>query len=93
MVYKITRYTYKKAKKNGLHVRPSRNKNKKIDVYTLDGKFLASVGANGYGDYPSFIKKYGLTYANSRRRLYKKRHSKDRRKKYSKGWLADTLLW
>jgi hypothetical protein len=93
MTYKITRYTFKQAKKHNLLVKPSTKHGKKIDVYTHSGDFLGSVGAYGYNDYPNYIKKYGLSYANSRRRLYRQRHSRDRKKKYSKGWLADVLLW
>ena len=44
-------------------------------------------------DYPTYKIKRGLNYANSRRRLYKKRHEKDRHIKWSNGWLADKLLW
>jgi hypothetical protein len=31
--------------------------------------------------------------ANERRKLYKIRHSKDRKRLYSNGWYADQLLW
>ena len=44
-------------------------------------------------DYPTYIKTRGLTYANKRRKLYKMRHDKDRKKKWTRGWLADQLLW
>jgi hypothetical protein len=90
--YTITKYTLNKAKKMGLVVKPSTNKTKKIDVYRK-GKKLASVGANGMNDFPTYIKKAGLTYAKTRRRLYKMRHEKDRHTKWSNGWLADKLLW
>ena len=91
-MYNIKNYTYKKAKKLGLQVKPSTNKTKKIDVYKNDKK-IASVGANGMNDYPTYIKKSGMKYAKTRRRLYKKRHEKDRHIKWSNGWLADILLW
>jgi hypothetical protein len=42
MVYKITKYTYKKAKQLGVKVVPSKNKTKKIDVYKHE-KRVASV--------------------------------------------------
>ena len=92
MVYHITNYTYKKAKKLGYTVKPSTNKTKKIDVYKKNKK-IASVGANGMNDYPTYIQKNGLKYAKTRRRLYRIRHEKDRHKKLSNGWLADKLLW
>ena len=92
MVYHITNYTYKKAKKLGYTVKPSTNKTKKIDVYKKNKK-IASVGANGMNDYPNYILKNGLKYAKTRRRLYRIRHEKDRHKRLSNGWLADKLLW
>jgi len=99
-MYNITNYTYKQAKKLGLEVKPSTNKTKKIDVYkitrknkTIQKKKIASVGAYGMNDYPTYMKKKGLKYAKTRRRLYKQRHEKDRHIKWSNGWLADKLLW
>ena len=91
-MYKIKKYTYKKAKKLGLEVKPSTNKTKKIDVYKK-GKKIAAVGAAGMNDYPTYIEKRGLHYAKTRRRLYKMRHEKDRHIKDSHGWYADQLLW
>jgi hypothetical protein len=91
-MYSITNYTRKQAKKLGVIVKPSTNKTKKIDVYKSDRK-IASVGAYGMNDYPTYMKKNGIKYAKTRRRLYKIRHEKDRKKKWSHGWLADKLLW
>jgi hypothetical protein len=92
-MYTITPYTYKQAKKLGLVVKPSTNKTKKIDVYNKKGEKLASVGANGMNDFPTYIKKNGMNYAKTRRRLYKMRHERDRHVKGSRGWFADKLLW
>ena len=92
MTYSIKTYTYEKAKQLGLNVKPSHNKNKKIDVYK-NNKKIASVGAVSYNDYPTYIEKKGKNYADKRRKLYKLRHEKDRHLKYSNGWLADKLLW
>jgi hypothetical protein len=91
-MYTITNYTYTQAKKIGVTVKPSTNKTKKIDVYKRDKK-IASVGANGMNDFPTYIKKRGMNYAKTRRRLYKMRHERDRHTKWSRGWLADKLLW
>jgi hypothetical protein len=91
-MYRITNYTHKQAKKIGVTVKPSTNKTKKIDVYKKDKK-IASVGANGMNDFPTYIKKRGMKYAKTRRRLYKQRHERDRHTKWSRGWLADKLLW
>jgi hypothetical protein len=92
MPYQITQYTYNRAKKLGVQVKPSTNKTKKIDVFK-NGKKLASVGAYGMNDYPTFMKKRGEKYAKTRRRLYKIRHTKDRKIRGSRGWFADQLLW
>lgn len=101
MTYSITKYTYNKAKQFGVSVKPSTNKTKKIDVYKK-GKGLrnentlikvASVGAAGMNDYPTYMKKNGIQYAKTRRRLYKIRHNKDRKTKGTPGWYADKLLW
>lgn len=88
-MYKITNYTLKKAKQMGFIVKPSSNRNKKIDVY----KKVATIGAIGMNDYPTYIKKNGIQFAKTRRRLYKIRHEKDRHAKFSNGWFADKLLW
>jgi hypothetical protein len=92
MPYTITNYTYKQAKKLGVQVKISTNKTKKIDVYKK-GRKIASVGAYGMNDFPTFIKKRGLKYAKTKRRLYKMRHERDRHIVGSKGYYADKLLW
>jgi hypothetical protein len=92
-MYEITEYTKKRAKELGVEVRPSANSKKKIDVFDLDGKRIASIGAQGYMDFPSYIEKEGEAYAQERRRLYKLRHIKNRTVKGSNGWWSDNLLW
>ena len=91
-MYNITNYTKKQAKILGVTVKPSKNKNKKIDVFKGDQK-IASVGAIGYNDYPTFKKKYGKEYAEERRKLYKMRHKNDINKIGSNGYYANALLW
>ena len=76
MGYDITDYTIKRAKKFGLTVKPSTRKGKKIDVYK-DGKKIASIGALGYGDYPTFLKQEGKAVADEHRRKYRLRHTKN----------------
>jgi hypothetical protein len=99
MPYHITNYTYKQAKKIGVVVKPSTNRIKKIDVFIKDKnkqgtlKKIASVGAAGMNDFPTYIQKKGLIFAKTRRRLYKIRHERDRKTKWTRGWLADKLLW
>jgi len=92
MKYIITKYTKDQAKKLGVEVKVSKVKNKKIDVFK-DGKKIASVGALGYLDYPTYTKTKGKAYADERRRLYKIRHLKDRNVRGSDGYYADRLLW
>lgn len=97
MAYRITDYTKAQAKKLGVEVKPSKTKGKKIDVFK-NGKKVASVGAIGYKDYPTYmnLEKRGYFekgYAKNRRKLYKIRHKKDRNVKGSAGYYADKLLW
>jgi len=91
-MYTIKKYSYKQAKKLGVTIQPSTRKNKKIDVYK-NGNKVASVGALGYGDYPTFMQTEGLTSAKNHRRKYKMRHEKDRHVKNSPGFYADQILW
>jgi len=97
MGYRITKYTKQQAKKLGVEVKPSKTKGKKIDVFKK-GEKVASVGAIGYKDFPTYtnLEKRGVYekgYANKRRKLYKIRHKKDRNVKSSAGYYADKLLW
>jgi len=91
-MYKITEYSKTQAKKLGVEIRPSANKTKKIDVYK-NNKKIASIGAIGFMDYPSFMKKNGIKHAKSRRKLYKIRHENDRKVKGTAGYYADKILW
>lgn len=91
-MYKIKSYSYRKAKKLGVTIKPSTQKGKKIDVFKRGIK-VASIGAKGYGDYPTFKAKKGLKYAESRRKAYKSRHQSNRTKKNTPGYYADKILW
>jgi hypothetical protein len=88
-MYKITEYSYKKAKELGVEIKPSTHKGKKIDV-SKNGKFICAIGEINYFDYPTFIQKYGLEYANNKRRLYKLRHKNDNG---LAGYYANKILW
>ena len=92
MVYQIKPYSYEQAKKLNVEIKPSTRKDKKIDVYK-DKKYICSIGNINYFDFPTYIKIYGLGYANERRKLYKMRHNKDRNIKNSSGYFADKILW
>ncbi len=91
-MYDIKPYSYRKARELNIKIKPSNVKGKKIDIYK-DDKKIASIGAIGYGDYPTFVKEKGIEYANERRKLHKIRQEKDRHNKWSNGWLADKILW
>lgn len=91
-MYRITEYSKRKAKKIGVKIKPSTLKGKKIDVFKKNKK-VASIGSIGYKDYPTYIKTKGIKYANTRRKLYKIRHNKNRKIKGSKGYYADQILW
>lgn len=92
MTYEITDYSFKQASKLGVEIKPSTNKNKKIDVFK-QGKKVTSIGATGYSDYSTYVKTKGKDYADKRRKLYKLRHEKDRKVIGSAGYLADKILW
>ena len=99
--YKITTYSKNKAKEENVIIKTSTNKNKKIDVFNKQGDKLASIGGikpdgTPYMDYPNYIKTEGLKYANERRELYLKRHSKEPKIKdgiKTGSYWADVLLW
>ena len=88
-MYQITDYSYRQAKILGVEIKPSTNKTKKKDVFK-NGKKIASIGAIGYKDYPTFIKEKGKAYADERRRFYQIRHTKD---KSLNGYYAKKILW
>lgn len=87
-MYVILPYTKEKAKQLGVTVTPSTKKGKKLDVYK-NGKLIASIGAIGYKDYPTYLKEDGQVVANERRRLYRLRHTKNTLGEQ----LALNLLW
>ena len=93
MPYKITQYSQRQAKKLGVVIKPSKVKGKKLDVFNKKGEKLASIGALGMGDYPTYMKTRGEEFAKKRRTAYKVRHEKDRHKKGSAGFFADKILW
>lgn len=79
-----------RAKRYGVRVSPSRRKHKKLDVFKCTNanvcKRIASIGDKRYSDF--------LQHGNhKRRRLYKKRHEKDRHQKGTAGFYADKILW
>ena len=92
MAYTITKYSRSKAAKLGVIIKRSKNPTKKLDVFKR-GKKIASIGASGYGDYPTFMRKEGKQSANAHRKRYKIRHEKDRHRRGTPGYYADRILW
>jgi len=75
----------KQARKIGVDVEYSKNKNKKLDVFKNDKK-VGSIGARNYSD---FIQHKDP----NRRKLYKARHEKYRNIKNTNSYFADKILW
>ena len=91
--YIITQYSYDKAKQLNLIITQSKNKNKKIDVYTINNEFIYSIGDIRYNDYPNYCITYNKQYADERRRLYHIRHKKGIDIVNTKQYLSANLLW
>ena len=92
-MYRIFKRQLENAKRLGVTIKPSTLKGKKIDVFNKAGEKIASIGDIQYNDYDIYIAKFGIKFANARRRLYKFRHESDRHKKGSAGYYADQILW
>lgn len=93
MAYRIKSYSFQQARKLGVTIKPSKKLGKKIDVFNKKGEKIASIGALGYGDYPTFMAKMGKEYADKKRKAYKTRHEKDRHVRGTPGYYADKILW
>lgn len=92
--YKISDYSFRKAKELGVELRQATNAHKKIGIYK-DGKHVVDIGAKNYKDFPQYTAmeirgEVPKGFANERRRLYKIRH------KYNTGlagFYANRILW
>ena len=96
-MYKISNYSYIKARTLGVTIKPSSNPRKKIDVFKKGIK-VASIGDPNYLDYPSYLKleKQGYFspgYAEQRRQNYHRRHRATSRRKFSPSYYAKKILW
>ena len=91
-MYKITDYSKKRAQLLGVEIKPSKNKNKKIDVFKNHDK-IASIGSITHMDYPTYVLTNGKPYADEKKRLYKLRHKKDINNKNGNGFWANSILW
>lgn len=97
MAYRISEYSKRQARKLGVIIKPSKNKGKKIDVFNKKGDKLASIGATGYKDYPTYLRleragKVAKGTAKSKRKAYKARHV-FRNRKGTPAFYADKILW
>ncbi len=91
MTYHISNYSFAKAKLLNVDIKPSKYKNKKIDVYK-NNIFICSIGDIRYFD-PTYLTTYNKEYVEQRRRLYKLRHNKEKDKIGSAGYYAFHILW
>lgn len=89
--YKITEYSFDRAKEIGVKIKPSVKEKYKIDVYDKNDNYITSIGARGYLDYPTIMKNNGKNYADYRRELFYKRHGLY--KKGTRGWYSSYILW
>lgn len=87
--YKILPYSYDQAKKLKVQIKPSSNPKKKIDVFK-DNKKIATIGAQGYMDYPHYLQT-DKALAKVKRNSYKMRHYKDLNS--GNGFYANKILW
>ena len=90
-MYRIKSYSKKRAAELGVKIKPSTRSGKKIDVFK-NGKKIASIGAKGYNDYPTFKEKYGKKFADQRKKAYLARHKKNIIKN-TPGYYAAKILW
>jgi len=86
-MYIIEPYTRDQASRMGLTVKPSHDKNKKIDVFK-NGNKIAAVGDIRYKDYTKYLKE-DKSLAEQRRKLYHERHQGNTLRER----LARKLLW
>ena len=89
-MYNIKKYSFDEAKKLGVEIKPSKIKNKKIDVFKGD-VFICSIGDSRYNDYPTYLE-INRELADKRRMLYHQRHKKDNIEN-TKGYYALKILW
>ena len=89
-MYIIKKYSFDEAKKLGVEIKPSKIKNKKIDVFKGD-VFICSIGDSRYKDYPTYLE-INKEMADKRTMLYHQRHKKENIEG-TKGYYALKILW
>jgi len=92
MTYQIKKYSFEQAKILNVDIKPSKYKNKKIDVYK-NNIFICSIGDIRYNDYPTYLETNKKEYAEERKRLYKLRHNKEKNKTGTAGYYSYYILW
>ena len=92
MPYTITNHSKRAAAALKVTIKRSTRKNKKLDVFTKEGKKVASVGDIRYGDYGTFLKTDRVRAAK-RRKAYHARHKKTAKKVGSPSYYAAKILW
>ena len=90
-MYDISERTYEIAKKLNLTIKPSVNKNKKIDVYK-NGEFIKSIGSINFNDYHIYLKT-DKDLAEKHRKSYIARHKKGIERGDLGEVLSLKLLW
>ncbi len=91
--YQIKQYSWDRAKELNVQIKPSANPKKKSYVFDKNDKFIVSVGANGYSDYPTHLQQGDKALADKREQLYKARHKTDRKVVGSAAYYADQIVW
>ena len=91
MLYDIKDYSYARAEKIGVIIRPSEKKHKKIDVFDKQGNYICSIGAKKMSDYPTYIQSHGLEFANERRKRFYQRFNNIT--KDTPLWYCAVILW
>jgi hypothetical protein len=90
--YTIKAYSRQRARELGVRIQVSTKPDKKLDVFSKKGEKLASIGAAGMGDYPTF-RAVNRELGEWKRKHYKMRHEKDRHVVGTPGYFADKILW
>ena len=89
---KLVKYNAELAGYDPNRLFKSDRKEKKFYYLTPDNKKIY-FGANGMNDFILYLINEGEEKALERRRLYRQRHKKDPKDKYSAGELAREILW
>lgn len=92
-MYKIKQHSFIEAKKLNVIIKPSIKKNKKIDVFSIEGKYITSIGDINYKDYPTYLEEEGKEKAMKRKALYQLRHKGENLNKNTAGYYAYYILW